>query len=133
MSFKDLKLSDLKSIADSFGVEIPTKSNKNDVILLLEEEGITYQMYEQFSNLEKEDAKPEGPQQARLEIKKEESVLVKMDRENFSYQVGTTQGVVTFTKEHPFVALPMSVAQEIFDLHSGFRPATPREVQDFYS
>jgi len=29
--------------------------------------------------------------------------------------------------------VPESIAQEIFDLHAGFRPATPREVQDFYS
>jgi hypothetical protein len=60
-------------------------------------------------------------------------MLVRMDRENFSYQIGTAQGAITFTKEHPYVAVPESVAQSIFDSHQGFRPATPREVQEFYS
>lgn len=133
MSFNDLKLAELKAVADSFGVDLPTKVSKNEIVLLLEEEGISYQMYEQFSNVEKEEIKPEVGQPARLDLKKEEAILVKMDRENFSYQIGTSQGTVTFTKEHPFVALPASIAQEVFDLHQGFRPATPREVQDFYS
>jgi len=133
MSFNNLKLADLKQVADSFGVDIPAKVSKNDLVLLLEEEGISYQMYEQFANVEKEEIKPEVGQPARLDLKKENSILVKMDRENFSYQVGTVQGAINFSKEHPFVALPESVAQEIFDLHQGFRPATPREVQEFYS
>lgn len=133
MSFNNLKLADLKQIADSFGVDMPAKVSKNDLILLLEEEGVSYQMYEKFSNAEKEDTKREFDAPARLDLTKENSVLVKMDRENFSYQIGTDQGAITFSKEHPFVALPESVAQQIFDLHAGFRPATPREVQDFYS
>lgn len=133
MSFNSLKLAELKNVADSFGVEFPTKVSKNDLVLLLEEEGISYSMYEQFANVEKEEIKPEVGQPARLQLDKENSILVKMDRENFSYQIGTSQGAVTFTKEHPFVALPESIAQEIFDLHAGFRPATPREAQEFYS
>ena len=133
MSFNNLKLAELKTIAGSFGVDVPTKTNKNDVILLLEEEGISWQMYEQFSNVEKEDIKVDGAQTARLNIEKENSILIKMDRENFSYQIGTSQGIVNFTAEHPFIAVPESIAQEIFDLHAGFRPATPREVQEFYS
>lgn len=133
MSFNSLKLAELKNVADSFGVEIPSKISKNQLVLLLEEEGISYSMYEQFANVEKEDIQPEVGQPARLQLDKENSILVKMDRENFSYQIGTSQGAVTFTKEHPFVALPESIAQEVFDLHTGFRPATPREAQEFYS
>ena len=133
MSFNNLKLADLKKVAEDFGVETPAKITKNDMILLLEEEGISYQMYEQFANVEKEDVKADVGQPARIDLTKENSVLVKMDRGNFSYQVGTPQGVITFTKEHPFVALPESMAQQVFDLHQGFRPATPREVQEYYS
>lgn len=133
MSFSNLKLADLKNVADNFGVDLPGKISKNDLILLLEEEGISYQMYEQFANVDKEDIKVEPGQPARLDLAKEPAILVKMERENFSYQIGTDQGAITFTKEHPFVALPESVAQQVFDLHAGFRPATPREVQDFYS
>jgi hypothetical protein len=133
MSFNNLKLADLKKVADSFGLELPTKISKNDLVLLLEEEGVSYQMYEQFANTEKEDVDAGVGQPARLDLSKENSILVKMDRENYSYQVGTQQGAITFTKDHPFVALPESVAQNVFDSHDGFRPATPREVQDFYS
>jgi hypothetical protein len=40
---------------------------------------------------------------------------------------------VTFTKEHPFVAVSEDIAQEIFDKEEGFRLASPREVQEYYS
>jgi len=133
MSFNDLKLTDLKTVADSFGVELTPKITKNNLIALLEEEGISYQMYEKFVSVEKEDVEVEVGQPARLSLDKENSILVKMDRENYSYQVGTPQGAINFSKEHPFVALPESIAQNVFDLHDGFRPATPREVQEFYS
>ena len=39
----------------------------------------------------------------------------------------------TFTKQHPFVAMNKDNAQAIFDKEEGFRLATPKEVQDFYS
>ncbi len=36
-----------------------------------------------------------------------------------------------FTKEHPFIAMSESEAQSIFDTEIGFRPATPKEAQNF--
>jgi hypothetical protein len=129
MSFKDLKISELRNIADSFGVEVPAKISKNDLVLLLQEEGVSYADYERFAGIEKEEIEVEGNRKPDLEIKNQNTILVRMDRENFSYQVGG----ISFTKEHPFVAMPESYAQEIFDHHTGFRPATPREVQEFYS
>jgi hypothetical protein len=59
----------------------------------------------------------------------EDMVLVRMTRENFRYDI---MGY-TFTKDHPFVAMSADSAQAIFDKEEGFRPATPREAQDFYS
>ena len=58
-----------------------------------------------------------------------DTVLVRMTRENFRYDI---MGI-TFTKEHPFVAVSEDVAQEIFDKEEGFRLASPREVQEYYS
>jgi hypothetical protein len=52
-----------------------------------------------------------------------------MDRANPSFSVGR----YVFTQEHPFVAMSERDAQYIFDNQSGFRPATPREVQEFYN
>jgi hypothetical protein len=56
-------------------------------------------------------------------------VLVRMTRPNFRYDIMGQ----TFTKEHPFVAMSSDKAQAIFDKEEGFRPATPKEAQDFYS
>jgi hypothetical protein len=129
MSFKDLKLPELKEIAESFGVDMPEKITKNALILLMQEEGVTYQDYERFSNIEKEEIEVPVNTLPPLVLKDERTILVKMDRYNMSYQVGP----VTFTAEHPYMALPEGFAQEIFDNHDGFRPATPREVQEYYS
>ena len=66
----------------------------------------------------------------RLDPKKvdADSILVRMTRENYRYDIHGH----TFTKEHPFVAMPEEDAQKIFDTEEGFRLATPKEVQDFY-
>jgi len=130
MSFNNLKLAELKNIAEEFSVDVPEKISKNDLILLLEEEGVNYEMYENFNNATKDEVTLEKETKERIEkLKNEPQLLVKMDRSNYSYQVGP----YTFTLEHPFIAMPESHAQKIFDTEQGFRPATPREVQDFYS
>jgi len=130
MSFNDLKLADLKLVAENFSVDLPEKISKNDLVLLLEEEGVSYEMYESFNNVAKDEATLNEEKQQRAEaLKNEPALLVKMDRSNFSYQVGP----YTFTLDHPFIAMPESHAQKVFDTEQGFRPATPREVQDFYS
>lgn len=131
MSFTELKLPDLKKVADSFGVDISDIKSKNEVVARLQEEGITWQMYDKFNNAEKEEIiVPAKQEKKKVQImNKENSVLVKMERSNHSYQaIG-----YTFTDQHPFVAMPEQHAQQIFDTQSGFRLATPREAQEFYS
>ena len=59
----------------------------------------------------------------------ENTVLVRMTRENYRYDVIG----FTFTKEHPFIAMTEENAQEIFDKEEGFRLATPKEVQEYYN
>jgi hypothetical protein len=61
--------------------------------------------------------------------KPEDTVLVRMTRENHRYDIAG----YTFTKEHPFVAMTEDDAQKIFDKEEGFRIATPKEVQDYYA
>lgn len=131
MSFDTLKINELKQVADSFGVEFPEKVTKAKAINLLEEEGITYDMYAKFNKSEKdevEDIKDEQPKK-KVVLKKENSLLVKMDKENPSYTING----YTFTAQHPFVAMTESDAQRIFDTERGFRPATPKEAQEFYN
>lgn len=132
MSFETLKISDLKKIAEDFGVEIEGLKNKADIIAALSEEGVTWAVYQKtVENLEEaEDMVTETV--TKPDIKKqnpEDTVLVKMERHNFSYD---THGF-TFTKEHPYAAMDKDLAQEIFDKEEGFRLATPKEVQEYYS
>jgi UDP-N-acetyl-D-mannosaminuronate dehydrogenase len=131
MSFETLKVSELKTIAEDFGVEIDGLKNKIDIIAALSEEGVTWAVYQKTVKdiEEEEDVSVEVP--VRLDPKKElaeDTVLVKMERDNFRYDI---QGH-TFTKEHPYVAMNKEQAQNIFDKEEGFRLATPKEVQDFY-
>ena len=138
MSFETMKASELKEVAESFGVDLEEAKTKGEIIAALAEEGVTFDMYKQFSEAEKgdvEDVIDEDPfvaEPAKPAPKgklSKNNVLVKMERKNYSYQ---TFGY-TFTAEHPYVAVPEKDAQLIFDNEDGFRMATPREVQEFYS
>lgn len=133
MSFEAMKVADLRVVAETFGVDHEEAKNKAELIAILAEEGVSYDMYDKFLNSEKDEAEAviEEPASVKKEPKKKakDTVLVKMDRKNPSYQ---TYGYI-FSWDHPFVAIPEDVAQEIFDNEDGFRMATPREVQEFYS
>ena len=127
MSFNTLKVSDLKKVADNFGIDLPEKPSKQSIILALQDEGITYDMYAKFSGADKVELEEAAPKKVSLE--KGKTILVRMDKANPSY---TVYGYM-FTQEHPFVAMSEDEAQRIFDTEPGFRPATPREAQDFYN
>ena len=133
MSFETLKISELRKIAEDFAVDTKGLKTKVDIIASLAEEGVTWSVYNStikkiedesedmsIEVLPKFDPKVEQP---------ENTVLVRMTRENFRFDI---MGA-TFTKEHPFVALSEEIAQEIFDKEEGFRLASPREVQEYYS
>jgi parvulin-like peptidyl-prolyl isomerase len=130
MSFDTLKIKDLKNVADNFAVEYSAKTTKQQLILLLEEEGVTYDTYKRF--FESEKVEPElvpRSQPVRTTLAStEDVVLVKMDRNNYTYEANG----FTFTREHPFMPMESSKAQSIFDIHDGFRLATPREAQEYY-
>jgi hypothetical protein len=130
MSFDQLKVKELKKIAEDFGVEAESLKNKNDIISALEEEGVTWSVYQQtLENVEgMETATVEKPKNENKQDEKNQ-VLVRMTRNNFRYDIAG----YTFTKEHPYVAMSSEKAQAIFDKEDGFRLATPKEVQDFYS
>lgn len=132
MSFETLKISELKKIAEDFGVVTNELKNKNDVVAALAEEGVTWAVYQKTIK-DIEDNLEEAPEpQTKFDPKKEiseDDVLVKMTRANFRYDILG----FTFTKEHPFVAMNKEKAQAIFDKEEGFRLANPKEVQEFYS
>lgn len=130
MSFDTLKVSELKQLADDFGVDTEDLKSKKDIIAALSEEGVTWSVYEKTKkNIEENTEEVEVL--PRLDINKindKDKVLVRMMRENFRYDILGH----TFTKDHPFVAMSEDDAQAIFDKEEGFRLATPKEVQEFY-
>ena len=128
MSFDTMKISELKEVAEGFGIDLPEKVTKQALILALQEEGVTYDMYAKFTGAEKEEL--EAPKEKKkVTLDKSKTILVRMDKANPSY---TVYGY-TFTQEHPFMAMSEDDAQRIFDTEPGFRPATPREAQEFYN
>ena len=129
MSFETLKINELREIADSFCVELPEKANKQSVVKILSEEGITYDMYAKFSGAEQVEVKLDEQPKKKTKLTKENAVLVRMDRANPSYDVHG----YTFTQLHPFIAMSEDEAQRIFDTEVGFRLATPKEAQEFYN
>ena len=131
MSFETLKLSEIKKIAEDFGVDTENLKSKVDIIAALSEEGVTWTVYSKTLK-DVDDAKEEIEILPKFDPKKaqdKDSVLVRMERANFRYD---TLGY-TFTQDHPFVAMTEDEAQAIFDKEEGFRLATPKEVQDFYN
>lgn len=132
MSFETLKVSELKKIAEDFGVDIEGIKNKTEIISALSEEGVTWLVYSKTLDTLEEAEDMSVEVLPKLDPNKElaeNTVLVKMERANFRYDI---QGF-TFTKEHPYVAMHKELAQKIFDKEEGFRLATPKEVQDFYN
>lgn len=131
MSFETLKVSEVKKIAEDFAVETDGLKSKADIIAALAEEGVTWSVYNKTTDKMKEEdmsveALPKFNPKTELP---EDAALVMMTRDNFRYDI---MGF-TFTKEHPFIAMSNEKAQAIFDKEEGFRLATPREVQEFYS
>ena len=133
MSFETLKVSELKKIAEDFAVDATELKNKADVIAALAEEGVTFAVYSKTLKSIEDEAEVEAqevlPKYDPNKDQPEDTVLVRMTRPNYRYDILG----YTFTKEHPFIAMQETDAQKIFDVEEGFRLATPREAQEFYS
>ena len=130
MSFDTLKVAELKEIATEFAVDTEGLKNKKDVIAALSEEGVTWDVYQStLEAIEKDTEEIEILPKFDPKTVDKDSVLVRMTRDNARYDIANH----TFTKTHPFVAMSEEDAQLIFELEEGFRLATPKEVQDFYS
>ena len=133
MSFETLKVSELKAVAEDFGVETDGLKNKADIVAALAEEGITWNLYQDtIKKIEEESVPLEQEVLPKFDASKEiaeDQVLVRMTRANFRYDIIGK----TFTREHPFVAMTKEEAQKIFDKEEGFRLATPAEVREFYN
>lgn len=130
MSFDTLKVAELRVIATDFAVDTEGLKNKKDIIAALSEEGVSWNVYQStVQAIEKDTEEIEILPKFDPKAQPENTVLVRMTRDNMRYDIHGS----TFTKDHPFVAMPEEDAQKIFDSEEGFRLATPKEVQDFYN
>ena len=89
MSFETLKISELKKIAEDFGVDIEELKSKKDIIAALSEEGVTWSVYEKTIK-DIDDNKEEVEVLPKFDPKKQidkDTVLVRMTRENFRYDI----------------------------------------------
>ena len=132
MSFSELKVAELRKIADEFAVELRPSMTKDAIIAEFGEMGVTYEMYETFANARAahdELAKEENVPTVESNSKPAEgTILVKMERENGTYE---TYGY-KFTKAHPFLVVKASDADRICRTEQGFRIALPSEAAEFY-
>jgi hypothetical protein len=129
MSFDTFKVKELREIADSFAVDIPAKVTKQELIMLLQEEGVNFDTYQKFYESEKVEVDSVREADPRNAYKDQNVILVKMNRSNPTYE---WRGFV-FTYQNPFLPMPEMAAQALFDEAEGFVLASPREVQEFYS
>lgn len=117
----------LKEIADFFGSDVDEKAKAPTIIKVLEDDGVTWEMAIQ-SGLP-------GLVEINEELKAEEAerranapkTLIRMMRENLRYDV---RGY-TFTRANPFQIVSQEDADYLVS-QGGFRPATPKEAQEFY-
>lgn len=148
--FKDLSVVELKAVAESFAVDLNGITKKADIIKEIEENGVTFHMYQQLLAPDVDDSfepaddleptpvdpgvtevplpnEPADEPEAVEEVVPDE-VLVKMTRPNFSYQVRGYR----FTRDHPFLLVSEEDADYLVEQDGGFRTATPREAREYY-
>jgi hypothetical protein len=127
MSFEVMKKADLLEVVDKVGgVDISPNATNKSIIAALLEAGITWPVYKKLYLGEEE--VPEELKPARDMFNNDSSVLVKMERQNPTFEIRGFK----FTKQHPYVVVSQDEAQEIIDSASGFRLATPKEVRSYY-
>lgn len=132
MSFQTLKKDILRQVAEDFAVELEEDATKAEIIAALSEDGVTWDMYKEaypevteLPDKEDDEEVVDGPKFAASVP----TVLLKMERANGTYQVRGYR----FTREHPYLPVKEDDANYILENIDGFKIASPREAQEYYS
>lgn len=137
MSFDKLRADELRDVVTQFVGETEAKDakNKNELLALLTDEGITFSMYQSLAKSDKADPEDVLPPAAQTQNPEkvnvndlDHQVVLKMERENGTFQAYG----VTFTKAHPYAVVSEDQANQICTTFQGFRPALPMELQEYY-
>ena len=93
MSFETLKVAEIRQIAEDFAVDTDGIKSKADIVAALAEEGVTWSVYQKTIK-DIEDATDEFSENAEEIIPRfdpnaqpEDTVLVRMTRDNFRYDI----------------------------------------------
>lgn len=143
MTFNKLQAEELANVAEFFAVEVvagdPEKGpSKKELLAALAagEKPVTWDDYETIyvptvvAPVEETAVTPE-PAVVAVVVEPpvvEEPVILKMERENPRFDIYG----YSFTKQHPFRPVTEDAADYIMANEEGFRPATPREVKEYY-
>lgn len=137
MSFKTLKVEQLRFVADAFNVEVDPKSTKPVLLAAIEED--EYVNWDEAVAALKNDGLYDDETDAAVEKVKADEVakkdaipkdtLLKMIRNAYHYEFYG----YTFTKDHPFALTTAEDAEHMVETDDGFRYATPKEATEYYS
>ena len=139
--FEDLNKGELiRSAAEDFAIGIEDGATKEDIITAFDQSGVVWSGYvAQHPEVAPEPKKPVKPilnsepvvvvEEAPVVEVEERKYLVKMVRDNPLYQtIGHT-----FTSDHPYALVSAADADYLVTREDGFRQATPKEVEEYYS
>jgi len=142
MSFQQLNKDVLRLVGEEFAVEWTKEDpTKAQMIKDLDEEGVSWAMYKaafpdpedepevEETPEEDDEDEDEAPAASKKFSRTPKQVLVKMTRQNGTYQI---RGY-NFTKTHPFLPVSAEDADFLVEQIGGFKIAGPREVEEYYS
>lgn len=151
MSFRNLKVDELKSVADFFVVDVEVADEehgptKKELIAALSagKEPVTWEQYNEiYLVAQAEKSADELPENAEAEVQAREAekkakgqeppvlekpVVVKFEGKNPRLDIVG----LTFTKQHPFASVDEETAVYLVQKQNGFRVALPSEVAEYY-
>lgn len=159
MSFKELKIAELRAVAKAFAVDeddVVDKSNAATLQAALAESGVTWEMYQEmfFPDVEPEPVEnisnpapgvlvSDTVLPKPLAVEPEEVVII--TKEEYPKLTANEQYLVKmvrenpyfeieglkFTQEHPYNLMDANKAERVLR-EEGFRQALPSEVQEYY-
>src|SRR4051812_44198765 len=130
-NFNELNKDELKAVGDMFGSDLKSSMSKADQIKLLEEDGVTVSLYNQMLSESEDHQEDEEELSERVSapaLDDEDVTVLKMTRKNASYEIRGYR----FTRNNPFALVRDDDVDTLVEKVGGFRPATKRELAEFY-
>ncbi len=138
-TFNHVDLATLKRVAETYGVEVEGLK-KSEIIVLFEEEGLTWQDYKKLLNVNAKFIDEETLEETEVQDEvvakyaekakaAEPKTLLKMTRKNGTFVIRGYR----FTREHPFLVVTEADANYLIEVIGGFAIASPAEAKSFYS